>query len=625
MAYFDIETNGLYRDVTAAHCMVIKIDDGNVILHYRHADGVHQGALKLLDVLQKGGTIVGHNIINYDIPVLEKLYPDFKVPREYRKQVMDTLVMCRLMYGDIGERDFGLIRTGRLPAKLRGSQTLKAWGYRLGTLKGTYGEETENAWAEFSEEMLKYNEQDVVVTEKLYKWLTEHNKSYPVPSLVLEHKAQWLMAQQERNGFTFDVLAAQQLEAELRGKVANLDAALRKVVPQVPDKIFVPKRDNKRLGYVAGVPVQKYKDFNPNSRQQIEWLLKVHYGYTPDNEELYEDERLKIDDITFRFIKSDPAASDEVRSMAGLLEEYLMLNKRLGQLADGRYAWLKMVWPDGKIHGSVNPCGAVTGRATHANPNVAQVPRVGTPYGKECRSLFKVPDGWVQAGIDACGLELRCLAHFMYPYDHGAYAHEVVHGDIHTANQIAAGLPERNQAKTFIYAFLYGAGDEKIGKIVGGDAADGKRLKKKFLAQTPALAQLRAAIENTLVEKRGLHGQITKWRRRYLKGLDGRPLHVRSIHSALNTLLQSAGALICKLWIIRAEERLIALGLDHGKDFQFMAWIHDEFQCACRTQEIAEIVVREAQNAMRDAQEIFHFRVQLDTEGKIGGNWCDCH
>ena len=453
IAYFDIETNGLYKDVSTAHCMVIKIDDQ--ILHYRHAEGVHQGALKLLDVLKAGGTIVGHNIINYDIPVLEKLYSDFRVPRELRGSVMDTLVMCRLMFGDIGDRDFALIRTGRLPAKLRGSQTLKAWGYRLGELKGTYGEETEDAWAEFSEEMLKYNEQDVIVTEKLFEFLTDHNKSYPLRAIILEHKAQWLMSQQERNGFTFDVLAAQQLEVELRGKVADLDVTLRKIVPQVPDKIFIPKRDNKRLGYEAGVPIQRYKDFNPNSRQQIEWLFKNHYGYQPDNEELYEDERLKIDDITFKYIKADPKASDEVRSLAAVLEEYLMLNKRLGQLADGRYAWLKMVWPDGKIHGSVNPCGAVTGRATHSNPNVAQVPRVGTPYGKECRSLFKVPEGWTQAGIDACGLELRCLAHFMYPYDHGAYAHEVVHGDIHTANQMAAGLPERNQAKTFSNIEVY--------------------------------------------------------------------------------------------------------------------------------------------------------------------------
>ena len=236
-----------------------------------------------------------------------------------------------------------------------------------------------------------------------------------------------------------------------------------------------------------------------------------------------------------------------------------------------------------------------------------------------------MPDGWYQAGVDASGLDLRCLAHFMAPYDNGAYAHEILNGDIHTANQIAAGLPERNQAKTFIYAFLYGAGDAKIGRIVHGDEKDGRRLKKEFLKKTPAIAQLRAAIENTLVEKRGLRGNIIKWRRKYLKGLDGRPLHVRSIHSALNLLLQSAGALICKKWILLLEENLIALGLDHGKDFQYMAWVHDEVQVACRTKEIAETVVKVAQDSMRQAQDFFGFRVQLDTEGKIGRSWCDCH
>ena len=310
--------------------------------------------------------------------------------------------------------------------------------------------------------------------------------------------------------------------------------------------------------------------------------------------------------------------------MATLMEEYLMISKRLGQLIDGKYGWLKMVKEDGRIHGTVNPCGAVTGRATHASPNIAQVPASGSPYGHECRELFTVPQGWFQAGIDACGLELRCLAHFMSRYDGGAYAHEVVNGDIHTANQKAAGLPERNQAKTFIYGFLYGAGDAKIGKIVGGDATEGARLKRKFLQQTPALANLRDAIKGTLVEAERF-GKVIKWRRKYLKGLDGRPLHIRSLHAALNTLLQSAGALICKYWIIRLEERLLSLGYDHGEDFQFMAWVHDETQLACRTYEIAEVAVREAQEAMRDTQAHFNFRVQLDTEGKIGRNWSDCH
>ena len=615
--FFDIEANGLYYNVTKAHCMVIK--ENGIVTRYRPSE-VHEGVLRLLRAISEGSYICGHNIINYDIPTLEKLYPDFRVPRKLRKFVIDTLVLSRLLYGNIKETDMALLKTDKLPGRLVGSQSLKAWGYRLGVLKGTYGEQ-EDAWELFTEEMLDYNEQDVEVTEALYNHLA--TQTVPARAIVLEHKAQWLMTKQEHNGFTFDVFKAQELECVLRGRAAVLDAAIRTKVPPIPDKVFIPKRDNKTLGYKAGVPIQRYKDFNPNSRQQIEWIVTKYYDYLPNNPDLFDDCRLKIDDETFKFIKDDEAAPQELRELSLYLEEYLMVNKRLGQLIDGTNGWLKMVKEDGRIHGTVNPCGAVTGRATHAYPNVAQVPSGHSPYGKECRELFGVPHGWVQAGIDACGLELRCLAHFMSPYDGGRYGDEVVHGDIHTTNQKAAGLPTRDNAKTFIYAFLYGAGDAKIGRIVGGDAKDGKRLKRAFLKMTPALASLRKKVEMTLAET--VNGKVSKWKRRYLLGLDGRSLHVRSIHSALNLLLQSAGALICKRWTVVLEERLVALGLDHGNDFQFMAWVHDEVQIACRTKEIAEVVVREAQAAMRDVQEYYNFRVQLDTEGKIGKNWNECH
>lgn len=623
MLFFDIETDGLLDTVTQAHCLVI-IDEYDNVTKYRPSE-VHQGAKRLLEAIREGDFICGHNIINFDIPALTKLYSDtFTVPYKLQKNVVDTLVLSRLIYGNIKDSDSGLLRIGKLPGKLYGSHSLKAWGYRLGELKGSYAEETTDAWAQYSEEMLTYCVQDVVVTKKLYEKLM--SKNYPQEPITLEHQAQWLMAKQERNGFPFYVFAAQELEVELRSRSSTLDAILRQQVPPIPDKVFTPKRDNKTKGYFKGVPIQKYKDFNPNSRQQIEWLIKNHFKYLPNNEELFEEgtDRLKIDDITFGYLKADPDAPEALRKLAGVFEEYLMITKRLGQLIDGKYGWLKCVKEDGRIHGSVNSCGAVTGRATHAAPNVAQVPSIGSPYGKECRSLFTVPEGWYQAGVDASGLELRCLAHFMYPYDNGAYAHEILNGDIHTANQLAAGLPERNQAKTFIYAFLYGAGDAKIGKIVHGDAKDGKRLKREFLSKTPAIADLKAAITNALVAEE-FRGRVTRWKRRYLKGLDGRPLHVRSIHSALNLLLQSAGALICKKWIILLEENLIAQGLDHGKDFQYMAWVHDEVQIACRTKEIAETVVKVAQDSMRQAQDFFGFRVQLDTEGKIGKNWADCH
>lgn len=449
MLYFDIETDGLLDNVTKGHCLVI-IDEQNNISAYR-PDDFKKGAMRLITALRDGECICGHNIINYDCAVLAKLYPEFRIKREWRPQVLDTLVLARLICGNIEDTDHARVRNGTLPAKLLGRQSLKAWGYRLGELKGTYGEQ-EDAWDSFSEEMLSYCVQDVTVTKKLYTYLMKIGA--PAKAIELEHQAQWLMSKQERNGFVFDLEKAEKLRENLELRYAVLSSQLVAIVPQIPDKVFIPKRDNKRLGYKAGVPIQRYKDFNPSSRQQVAWVLEHQFNYLPENEDCYEDERLKIDGDTFKFIKGDENAPQELRDLAAVFEEYLMVAKRLGQLATGNQAWLKHVKADGRIHGSVNPCGTVTGRATHANPNVAQVPHVGSPYGQECRELFRAPEGWYEVGVDACGLELRCLAHYLYPYDKGAYAHVILNGDIHTLNQQSAGLPTRNAAKTFIYAFL---------------------------------------------------------------------------------------------------------------------------------------------------------------------------
>lgn len=622
MLTFDIESDGLLETATKVHCMAIY--DG-VNMHSFAPHNIEVGVKMLQDALDNEEVICGHNIIGFDIPCLEKLYSElFHVSREQRKYVVDTLVMARLIYGNIKDIDYSLFRKGKLPGKLIGAQSLKAWGYRLGELKGTYAEETEDAWGTFNEDMLEYNKQDVVVTKKLYDFLAK--REYPEEAITLEHNAQWLMCKQEANGFPFDVEKAKELERTLRKKECVLTTQLMQLAPPIPDKIFVPKRDNKRLGYKAGVPIQRYKDFNPKSRQQIEWLITEYYKYSPDNPDLYEEDRLKIDEDTFKYLANDEKAPEQIRALAPVIAEYLMIVKRLGQLSDGKQAWLSLVKPDGKIHGHVNPCGAVSGRATHASPNVTQVPHNSSPYGGECRSLFGVPEGWYQAGIDACGLELRCLAHFLAPYDEGHYADVVVHGDIHTLNQKAAGLPTRDKAKTFIYAFLYGAGDKKMGAMIDGDEKAGKAVKKRFLNKVPAIMSLRKAVRHALV-KTEYHGKVTEWKRHYLKGLDGRHLHVRSLHSALNLLLQSAGALICKYWIVHTEERLLARGLKHGwdGDFALMAWVHDEQQIACRSKEVADIVVSEAQQAMRDTQAHFNFRVQLDTEGIIGKNWFECH
>ena len=660
MLVTDIEANNLLEKVTKFHCGVIYDYSQDEYVSYRPWDfGAYLDALEA--EVARGGLIVFHNGHKYDAPALTKLAKlelnrEFHLPRE---NVIDTLVLCRLIYANIKDSDMGLLRAGKLPGKRFGSHALEAWGYRLGEMKGEYnddfkkmleeqGEEYTDGleWVSFNEPMMAYNVQDVVVTKALLEKLLSASAYFPVgdttwwshdavsfwknsgESVELEHKAAWLLAKQERNGFPFDTKSIEQLYVELATRRSELLLKLTDTFgtwyqPKGGTEVFIaprsgrplhdyprvkypkqggvykkPKNKAQREGlvpcdldtrdYMEGAPYTPIEHvvFNPSSRDHIALKLK-EAGWVPT--EFTDKGAPKVDDEVLEHVRVD----DPVKQASiDLIKEYLMIQKRIGQAAEGDKAWLRYVAEDGKIHGSVNPNGAVTGRATHSFPNLGQVPGVRAPYGEQCRAAFGAEhhlDGltgapWVQAGIDASGLELRCLAHFMAPYDNGEYADVILNGDIHTVNQNAAELPTRDNAKKFIYGFLYGAGDEKTGQIVGAGKERGKELKKKFLENTPAIAQLREAIQQGLVESsKWVAGeQQVKWKRRWIRGLDGRRVHVRSPHAALNTLLQSAGALICKLWIVRVEEMLLEAGLKHGwdGDFAYMAWVHKLSHCA---------------------------------------------
>lgn len=628
MKIFDLETNGLLKTVSKIHCLVIKNRVTAQLLAYHDsyvilpcAGSVADGIASLED---PDTEIAGHNVIKYDIPVIKKLYPTFN-PAKGR--VVDTLVMSRLVYSNIKDIDSGLLKKKKLPGKLFGLHSLEAWGHRLGKHKGDYAENFKAAagesyvdgdeWLVFSQEMLDYCILDVEVTDLLYDKMLAH--SYSPVAIELEHMISFLMAQQERNGFCFSDVKAALLYGEIVQIRGDLEREVAKLFEpwqiRLPD--LIPKRDNKTRGYIAGVPVPKYKTivFNPNSRDHIADRLITIYGWKP--EVFTKSGKPQVDEEVFKDLTFPPCA---------MLAEYLMVDKRLSQLAEGKQAWMKLS-TNGKIHGSVNPNGAVTGRATHAYPNISQVPSTkvgkdGKPlhgqaggWGHECRALFGVPLGWTLAGADASGLELRCLAHFMARYDDGRYRDILLNGDIHTENMKAAGLSTRNQAKTFIYAFLYGAGDAKIGAIIGGTAEDGKRLKAKFLRSLPALGKLIAAVKQKCKEQG------------FLRGLDGRKLYVRSAHSALNTLLQSAGALVCKKWLVILEDRLQAAGLKHGwdGDYAFCAWSHDECQIACRTPEVTAMVRKFATNTVLESGDFFEFRCPTSGESKQGLTWADTH
>ncbi len=564
---FDLEADHLLEEATTVWC-IVAVDTETNEIHTFDPDNIKEG----MDLLSRADTLIGHNIIAYDLKLLDKLY-GFK----YDGNIIDTLVYTRTIWPDIKEADFKLYKQGKMDANLIGSHSLKAWGVRIGVLKGDFNTGSESFGA-YSTEMLEYCVKDTAVTLALYEKIL--SKNFSQEALDLETEIHSALLDQEEEGFPFNVEEAQRLYSSLASRKADLEQQLQET--------FEPT-------IVELKTKTKVIPFNPASRKQIAERL-MSKGWKP--KDFTDTGEPKVDDSILGSL-SMPEAK--------LLSEYLLLNKRIGQLATGKQAWLKLE-KKGKLHGRVNHMGAVTSRCTHSNPNMAQVPSVGAPYGEECRSLFIAPSGYSLLGADASGLELRCLAHYMAAYDGGSYANVVLEGDVHTTNMEAAGLTERSQAKTFIYGFLYGSGDEKTGKIIGKGAKEGKAIKKKFLKKLPALKYLKDAVARA-ADSRG-----------WIKGLDGRIIPIRHSHAALNTLLQSAGAIICKTWYVFIRRALKEAGLDA----KIVAFIHDEVQVIVKKGQEDE-AGRVIQRCMRDVQQHFSFRCRLDSEYKYGSNWAETH
>jgi len=616
--FFDIETNAIedwsnLTDLDTVHCLSIYDPTIPKMITY-HGAGIQNG----LQQLAKADRIVGHNVIGFDLPALSKMY-SFHPPLI---KVLDTMVMAKCIVADVRNDDF---LRNNFDKSLIGSHSLKAWGHRINKLtKLTYGEE-DGAFDEYNDEMRKYCERDVIVTQILFDYLMSGSPSGEM--LAIEHWFAFIIRQQEKKGFAFDVMKAEKLELELAGTRAGLLDRLQREFPAKTEEMKTPagwevevngvtyeaetKTALRKVLKEAGQVMNRANDakqlpmktktilFNPGSRHEIKQRfeeLGIEIPVQPDG----------------KTIKMDGATLERIdHPFATLLLQYLTVQKRLGQLAEGNVAWLKLE-KNGRIHGRVNTNGAVTGRCTHSFPNLAQVPAVGMEYGEQCRDLFKAGDGYKLVGCDASGLELRMLAHYLAFYDGGEYAKEVIEGDIHTRNQKAAGLAERSQAKTFIYALLYGAGDQLIGEIVGGGAREGQELKRRFYNNIPALAKLQEAIEYKVTNG----GKLI--------GLDGRILPVRSSHAALNMLLQSAGAVCMKVALVQLFHQLSRMKWQHGREYSFVANVHDEFQAEVKPDKVS-VFAELAVNAIRMAGKELKLNVMLDGEAKIGETWAETH
>ena len=543
MIYLDIETDGL--DPSRIWCAVTRQNGTNE---------VHTSPETLSEALRGSQSVVGHNLIGYDVPVLERLWRLSVEP----ERIVDTLVLSRLV-----------------EPNREGGHSLRNWGKDLGFPKGDHSD-----WSTLSTEMVEYCERDVEVTEAVHRKLTSELTCFSEEAADLEHKVQLIIHQQERNGWLLDQDLARNLCATFKERMNEIEAEL-----QEKFKPIVHERYSEKTG-------KRLKDrievFNVGSRRQIaRRLTELGATFTKVTE------------------KGTPIVDEAVLNGIDLPEaravsEYLMLQKRYAQVN----SWLEHLGPDGRVHGRVISLGTVTGRMTHRDPNVAQVPANHSPYGQECRACWTVPAGKKLVGFDASGLELRMLAHYMNDQE---FTNVLLTDDVHTRNQLAAGLETRPQAKTFIYAFLYGAGDSKIGDIVGGSPADGAQLKERFLRNTPALGSLRERVAKAAG-------------RGYLKGLDGRRLFVRSEHAALNTLLQAAGAIVMKKALVILD--------DHAKQwnlsYKFVGNIHDEVQT-----EVSEAHADKfgwlAVESLKAAGLAYDLRCPLDGEYQVGNTWAETH
>ena len=531
-------------NATQLHCIVARSFTTDQIKTWVGAECSKFGEWsKLMD------NFIMHNGVSFDAPMLNK----FTGSQIKLSQVKDTLIESQL-YNPMRE----------------GGHSLEAWGRRLGFLKGEFTE-----FQEYSQEMLEYCKKDTELTKKLSSTLEKEGSSFSKESYELEREIRAIIDQQQLNGFAFNIRKAMQLQARLEEEQHSLE--------QKAEEMFPPKRVELKTK-VKEIP------FNIASRKQIAERL-MEKGWKPKD---YTDkDNVIINEAVLSKINMDEAQ---------MFSRYFLLQKRTGLLK----AWIQACEEDDRVRGKVLTLRTITGRMAHHSPNMAQVPASYSPYGKECRNLWTVSntDTHSLVGTDASGLELRCLAHYM---DDIKFTDVVLSGDVHTANQEKAGLKTRDQAKTFIYAFLYGAGPAKIGKVVGGSAAQGQILIKRFLSNMPALKRLRDDVQKAA--RRGTIG-----------GLDGRRLHIRHEHAALNTLIQGAGAIVCKQWLIHLTKKIIQAGLDA----KLVASVHDEYQFEVANPDVNRFC-KLTKEAMKETTKTFDMKCDLDCDYKVGKTWAETH
>ena len=609
----DCETNGLLHELNVVHSLVLRdVTTGEV--HSCADQPGYKPIMYGLELMKQADQLIGHNTIAFDFRALAKVYPGLRLKPDC--DIVDTLIMSRVLWPELEPLDSQ--KFGYIEPKYKGRHSLAAWGERLGTAKIKFQEdakkdpEVKNIWEKWTPAMQKYCEGDTLVSLDLYNYF----QTQPLDKRCheLEHEFAKVMARQEDFGFPFNEKAAFALVNTLKARRAEINDELQQVFPPITEE-----RISAKTGRVL---TPKVTTFNPASRQQTADRLQERYPEITFDQT--DKGNVKLDDDVLEILgKKYPEAK--------LLAEYQLLNKRLGQITEGKEAWLKhsQAFKDSRIHGAVITNACISGRCSHKRPNMAQVPSVGHTYGAECRALFHAPDGYTLVGADASGLELRALGAWLAHFDGGEYAKLVSTDgfDIHTYNAKLFGIFDgngdipkatRDLSKRLIYALLYGAGAKKVGSVIDitldefAQSRLGRKTIETFYQNLPAIKQLKDKIDERITLKG------------YLVGIDGRRLQIRSRHSALNQLLQSTGAVSVKKATVILYQDLIAEGLKWGKDFAFVAHIHDEIQAVVKPEHV-EVYKKLAIDSFRKSGEYFNLLCPFTGEAREGKNWMETH
>lgn len=547
---FDIEADGLLDTITTIHVIVI---DGTPYTNIEEA----------VRELEKADMIVGHNIIGFDIPAIKKFYP-FKVPK-----VRDTLVLSRLAFPE------------------RQRHGLDSWGEDFKHPKIDY----QGGFDELSEAMIEYCIRDVELTTLLWERIQLRMDVHSKLSR-LEHEVADVVCRQERDGFELDVQGCERMYAELADERQKLEESIDVSPYYVSKGEFIPKRDNTTLGYIEGAPLTRISlnIFNPGSTDQVAYILQRDSEWEP--KEFTPTGKPKVDEAVLGELDY-PLAKD--------IGMYMLLTKRLSQLQ----SWLELE-RDGRIYGKVNPNGTWTGRATHSNPNVAQVPSNRLLWGRELRSLWTSGEGRVLVDVDLAQLELRILAHYLFPYDNGRYRDILLNSDAHQANADAMKC-DRDTAKTAAFAIIYGCGVRKLAETLDVRFGKAKNIRNGFTSGTVGYKRLVKAVTNA--SERG-----------WVKGLDGRKIPIRNSYSALNFLIQSGGAVTAKAAMVAASKLLRKRNISYKQ----VAWVHDAYTYECSSAD-ADALGNTVVEAIKGVHKLIDLRVEQDGEYRIGKTWSDCH